>query len=61
MDSKVNECHRCSLEHDDPFFLIEIARCVRKVNKTGGSDGPSQVWRVRDDTLATQAFRGGLT
>ena len=46
MDSKVNECHRCSVEHDDPVLdreieLQEIARCVRKLknNKTGGSDG----------------------
>ena len=46
MDSKVNECHRCSVEHDDPVFdreieLHEIARCVSKLkkNKTGGSDG----------------------
>ena len=65
MDSKVNECHRCSVEHDDPVLdrEIEIARCVRKLknNKTGGTCGrASQVWRVRDDTFATQAFRGGL-
>ena len=46
MDSEVNECHRCSVEHDDPVFdreieLHEIARCVSKLkkNKTGGSDG----------------------
>ena len=46
MDSKVNECHRCSVEHDDPVLdkeieLQEIVRCVRKLknNKTGGSDG----------------------
>ena len=46
MGSKVNECHRCSVEHDDPVLdreieLQEIARCVRKLknNKTGGSDG----------------------
>ena len=43
---KVNECHRYSVEHDDPVLdreieLQEIARCVRKLknNKTGGSDG----------------------
>ena len=70
VDSEVNECHRCSVEHDDPVLdreieLQEIARCVRKLknNKTGGSDGlvgEPQVWRVRDDTFATQAFRGGL-
>ena len=64
VDSKVNECHRCSVEHDDPVLdreieLQEIARCVMKLknNKTGRA---SQVWRVRDVTLATQAFRGGL-
>ena len=46
VDSEVNECHRCSVEHDDPVLdreieLQEIARCVRKLknNKTGGSDG----------------------
>ena len=46
VDSMVNECHRCSVEHDDPVLdreieLQEIARCVRKLknNKTGGSDG----------------------
>ena len=43
VDSKVNECHRCSVEHDDPVLdrEQEIARCVRKLknNKTGGSDG----------------------
>ena len=44
VDSMVNECHRCSVEHDDHTVLdreIEIARCVRKLknNKTGGSDG----------------------
>ena len=33
MDSKVNECHTCSVEHDDPVLdrEIEIARCVRKL------------------------------
>ena len=43
VDSMVNECHRCSVEHDDPVLdreieLHEIARCVRKLknNKTGG-------------------------
>ena len=30
VDSKVNECHRCSVEHDDPV-LDKIARCVRKL------------------------------
>ena len=46
VDSKVKECHRCSVEHDNPVLdreveLQEIARCVRKLknNKTGGSDG----------------------
>ena len=46
IDSKVDECHRYSVEHDDPVLdreieLQEIARCVRKLknNKTGGSDG----------------------
>ena len=46
VDSEVKECHRCSVEHDDPVLdreieLQEIARCVRKLknNKTGGSDG----------------------
>ena len=46
VDSEVNECHRCSVEHDDPVLdreieLQERARCVRKLknNKTGGSDG----------------------
>ena len=34
--SKVNECHRCSVEHDDPVLdreieLQERARCVRKL------------------------------
>ena len=52
----MNECHRCSVEHDDPVLdreieLQEIARCVKN-NKTGG-----ELLRVRD---ATQAFRGGL-
>ena len=33
---KVNECHRCSVEHDDPVLdreieLQERARCVRKL------------------------------
>ena len=32
----MNECHRCSVEHDDPVLdreieLQEIARCVRKL------------------------------
>ena len=39
----VNECHRCSVEHDIPVLdrEIEIVRCVRKLknNKTGSSDG----------------------
>ena len=43
VDSKVNECRRYSIEHDDLVLdrEIEIARCVRKLknNKTGGSDG----------------------
>ena len=35
VDSMVNECHRCSVEHDDPVLdreieLHVIARCVRK-------------------------------
>ena len=40
VDSEVNECHRCSVEHVLDRE-IEIARCVRKLknNKTGGSDG----------------------
>ena len=34
MDSKVNECHRCSVEHDDPVLdreieLQEIARNLK--------------------------------
>ena len=63
----VDECHKCSVEHEDPVLdreieLQEIATCVRKLtnNKTGGSGRASQVWRVRDDTFATQALRGGL-
>ena len=41
MDSEVNECHRCSVEHDDPVLdreieLQEIARCVRKLKKFVG-------------------------
>ena len=29
VDSKVNECHRCTVEHDGPVLdrEIEIARC----------------------------------
>ena len=23
MDSKVNECHRCSVEHDDPVLDVD--------------------------------------
>ena len=39
VDSKVNECHRCSVEHDDPVLdreieLQEIARCVRNLKIT---------------------------
>ena len=31
VDSMVNECHRCSVEYDDPVLdrEIDIARCVR--------------------------------
>ena len=37
VDSKVDECHRCSLEHDDPVLdrdieLHEIASCVSNTN-----------------------------
>ena len=40
VDSKVNECHRCSVEHDNPVLdrEFEIARCVRKL-KNNNSDG----------------------
>ena len=31
----VNECHRCSVEHDDPVLdrEIELPRCVRKLTR----------------------------
>ena len=67
--SNVNECHRCSVEYDDPVLdreieLQEIVRCVRKLksNKTGGSDGPvGELLKYGGSgMLATQAFRGGL-
>ena len=39
VDSKVNECHRCSVEYELDRE-IEIVRCVRlKNDNTGGSDG----------------------
>ena len=60
VDSKVNECHRCSVEHDDPVLdeLQEIVRCVRKLKiglvgdllKYGGSG--------MIHLLYIQAFRG---
>ena len=39
MDSKLNECHRCSVEHDNPVLDREIELQEIKNNRTGGSDG----------------------
>ena len=38
MDSKVNKCHRCSVEHDDPVLDREIEMCKETNIKTGCSD-----------------------
>ena len=58
----VNECHRCSVEHDDPVLdrEIELPRCVRKLTRLVVVMDLWESFSVRDDTLATQAFRGGL-
>ena len=63
-DSKVNECHRCSVEHDDPVLdreieLHEIARKLKNT-KTGVVMDLWESFSSMDVTLATQAFRGGL-
>ena len=54
----MNECHRFSVEYDDPVLdrEIELQEIVRKL-KNGGSDG---LVGELDDKLGTQAFRGGL-
>ena len=57
VDSKVNECHRCSVEHDDPVLDRDSKMCneTEKITKLVVVMDLWEVWRVRDVTLATQA------
>ena len=53
----MNECHRCSVEHDDPVLdrEIEIARCVHHVCE--GSYGGA----VCSKTRCTEVYQYLLT